>query len=104
MVAFKLGEKKAYDEFDIAWQLSAERGWMVPACTLPPKARDVALAALRSTSLECRVGEIDDHGAQLAARTHLALTPRARAAPQHRCELPLDQLEIACIDERGPHV
>ena len=29
---------QAYDEFDIAWQLSAERGWMVPAYTLPPNA------------------------------------------------------------------
>ena len=32
---------KPYDEFDVAWQLSAERGWMVPAYTLPPNAEDV---------------------------------------------------------------
>ena len=32
---------KSYDEFDVAWQLSAERGWMVPAYTLPPNAEDV---------------------------------------------------------------
>ena len=32
---------KSYDEFDVAWQLSAERGWMVPAYTLPPDAKDV---------------------------------------------------------------
>ena len=34
---------QAYDEFDIAWQLSAERGWMVPAYTLPPNAQDVTI-------------------------------------------------------------
>src|SRR5215211_5455835 len=41
LVAFKLAEQRAYDEFDIAWQLSAERGWMVPAYTLPPDAQQV---------------------------------------------------------------
>ena len=33
----------AYDESDLAWQLSAERGWMVPAYTLPPNAQDVKI-------------------------------------------------------------
>ena len=37
LVAFKLAEPRSYDEFDIAWQLSAERGWMVPG--LHPPAR-----------------------------------------------------------------
>ena len=32
-----------YDEFDVAWQLSAERAWMVPAYTLPPNAQDVTI-------------------------------------------------------------
>jgi glutamate decarboxylase len=41
LVAFKLAEQRNYDEFDIAWQLSAERGWMVPAYTLPPDAQQV---------------------------------------------------------------
>jgi glutamate decarboxylase len=41
LVAFKLAEPRNYDEFDIAWQLSAERGWMVPAYTLPPNAQHV---------------------------------------------------------------
>ena len=27
----------------MAWQLSAERGWMVPAYTLPPDAQDVTI-------------------------------------------------------------
>ena len=43
LVAFKLAEARNYDEFDIAWQLSAERGWMVPAYTLPPNAQDVTI-------------------------------------------------------------
>ena len=43
LVAFKLAEPRSYDEFDIAWQLSAERGWMVPAYTLPPNAEHVTI-------------------------------------------------------------
>ena len=43
LVAFRLAEDEAYNEFDIAWQLSAERGWMVPAYTLPPDAQDVTI-------------------------------------------------------------
>jgi glutamate decarboxylase len=41
LVAFKLSEAKPYDEFDVSWQLSAERGWMLPAYTMPPNAEDV---------------------------------------------------------------
>src|SRR5439155_15450025 len=41
LVAFKLKPGKAYDEFDVTWQLSAERGWMLPAYTMPPNAEDV---------------------------------------------------------------
>jgi glutamate decarboxylase len=43
LVAFRLANDEGYDEFDIAWQLSAERGWMVPAYTLPPDAQDVTI-------------------------------------------------------------
>jgi glutamate decarboxylase len=43
LVAFRLAEPQGYDEFDIAWQLSAERGWMVPAYSLPPDAQDVTI-------------------------------------------------------------
>jgi glutamate decarboxylase len=41
LVAFKLAGEKSYDEFDLSWQLSAERGWMLPAYTMPPKAEEV---------------------------------------------------------------
>jgi len=43
LVAFRLAADNGYDEFDIAWQLSAERGWMVPAYTLPPNAQNVTI-------------------------------------------------------------
>jgi glutamate decarboxylase len=43
LVAFKLAGANNYTEFDVAWQLSAERGWMVPAYTLPPNAQDVTI-------------------------------------------------------------
>lgn len=43
LVAFRLAGKHSYDESDVAWQLSAERGWMVPAYTLPPEAEGVKI-------------------------------------------------------------
>jgi glutamate decarboxylase len=43
LVAFQLAEEHDYDEFDIAVQLSAERGWVVPAYTLPPNAEHVTI-------------------------------------------------------------
>jgi glutamate decarboxylase len=43
LVAFRLAGDRAYEEFDVASQLSAERGWMVPAYTLPPNADHVTV-------------------------------------------------------------
>jgi glutamate decarboxylase len=43
LVAFRLKGEHAYDEFDLAAQLAAERGWMVPAYTLPPKADHITI-------------------------------------------------------------
>jgi len=43
LVAFKLKGEHEYDEFDVAAQLAAERGWMVPAYTLPPNAEHVKI-------------------------------------------------------------
>ncbi|MFL5824529.1 MAG: glutamate decarboxylase [Solirubrobacteraceae bacterium] len=43
LVAFQLTEGHSYDEFDVASQLAAERGWMVPAYTLPPNADHVKI-------------------------------------------------------------
>jgi glutamate decarboxylase len=43
LVAFQLDGEHPYDEFDVAGQLAAERGWMVPAYTLPPNAEHVTI-------------------------------------------------------------
>ncbi|HET6831299.1 MAG TPA: glutamate decarboxylase [Solirubrobacterales bacterium] len=45
LVAFHLRDDAdvPYDEFDIAWQVAAERGWMLPAYTMPPKAESVKM-------------------------------------------------------------
>jgi len=43
LVAFKLTDGHEYDEFDVAAQLAAERGWMLPAYTLPPNAEHVKI-------------------------------------------------------------
>ena len=43
LVAFQLEGDHDYDEFDVASQLAAERGWMVPAYTLPPNADHVTI-------------------------------------------------------------
>jgi glutamate decarboxylase len=65
LVAFKLAEAQGYDEFDIAWQLSAERGWMLPAYTMPPNAQDVKVmrALVKETlsreQVDTLAGDID---------------------------------------------
>jgi glutamate decarboxylase len=45
VVAFRIADDAdvPYDEFDIAWQVAAERGWMLPAYTMPPNADDVKM-------------------------------------------------------------
>jgi glutamate decarboxylase len=43
LVAFHLAGEQPFDEFDIAWQVAAERGWMLPAYTMPPKADHVKM-------------------------------------------------------------
>ena len=43
LVAFRLTGERDYDEFDVAAQLAAERGWMVPAYTLPPDADQMTI-------------------------------------------------------------
>jgi glutamate decarboxylase len=43
LAVWRLAEKHPYDEFDIAAQLGSERGWMVPAYSLPPDAQEVTV-------------------------------------------------------------
>ena len=60
LVAFKLAEKRNFDEFDVAGQLAAERGWMVPAYTLPPNAQHVTImrALVKQTLGHARVSSL----------------------------------------------
>jgi glutamate decarboxylase len=69
LVAFKLAAGKGYDEFDVAWQLSAERGWMVPAYTLPPNADEVKVmrALVKETLSREQVDRLADDIEQACA-------------------------------------
>jgi glutamate decarboxylase len=62
LVAFKLTDGHDYDEFDVSWQLSAERGWMLPAYTLPPEAEDVKImrALVKETLSRAQVDRLAD--------------------------------------------
>ncbi len=69
LVAFKLAGERDYDEFDLAWQLSAGRGWMVPAYTLPPNAQDVTImrALVKETLSRAQVDTLADDIAEACA-------------------------------------
>ncbi len=69
LVAFQLAEELSYDEFDVAAQLSAERGWMVPAYTLPPKADHVKImrALVKETLGRSMVNTLGDDIAEACA-------------------------------------
>lgn len=60
LVAFKLAGGRPYDEFDVSWQLSAERGWMLPAYTMPPDAEDVKVmrALVKLTLSRARIDHL----------------------------------------------
>jgi glutamate decarboxylase len=62
LVAFNLAEDHPYDEFDIAFQLAAERGWMLPAYTMPPNAQDVKMmrALVKLNLSRSLVNTLDD--------------------------------------------
>jgi glutamate decarboxylase len=69
LVAFKLAGEKSYDEFDVSWQLSAERGWMLPAYTLPPKAENerVLRALVKQTLSREQIDHLADDIIQACA-------------------------------------
>jgi glutamate decarboxylase len=84
LVAFKLVEERNYDEFDIASQLAAERGWMVPAYTLPPNAdhmtimRVLVKRALGHSLANTLAGDIAQACDTLAAKGGLHQLDRQR--------------------------
>jgi glutamate decarboxylase len=82
LVAFKLAGEKSYDEFDVSWQLSAERGWMVPAYTLPPNAEDVKIlrALVKQTLSREQVDRLSSDIAQACA----TLEKKGGAHPSER--------------------
>ncbi len=84
LVAFKLAGEHDYDEFDVAAQLAAERGWMLPAYTLPPNAEHIKImrALVKATlgqSLTRALGaDIAQACATLAAKGRLHESDRRR--------------------------
>ena len=62
LVAFNLADEHPYDEFDIAFQLHAERGWMLPAYAMPPNAQDVKMmrALVKLNMARSLVDTLDD--------------------------------------------
>jgi glutamate decarboxylase len=69
LVAFKLAGEVNYDEFDLSWQVSAERGWMLPAYTLPPNAENVKIlrALVKQTLSRDQVERLSGDIAQACA-------------------------------------
>jgi glutamate decarboxylase len=81
LVAFRLAADEGYNEFDIAWQLSAERGWMVPAYTLPPNAQnETIMRALVKETLS------REHVDTLAGDIEQACQTLARKGGAHESE------------------
>jgi glutamate decarboxylase len=85
LVAFKLVAGKNYDEFDVAWQLSAERGWMVPAYTMPPNAQEVKImrALAKETLSREQVDRLSDDIAQACS----TLEKKGGAHPAERKQI-----------------
>jgi glutamate decarboxylase len=91
LVAFRLAGEQPFDEFDIAWQLSAERGWMVPAYTLPPDAQDETImrALVKQTlsreHVDTLAGDIAEACATLAKKggAHESERSRMVTGPGH---------------------
>jgi glutamate decarboxylase len=85
LVAFKLVSGKRYDEFDVAWQLSAERGWMVPAYTMPPDAQEVKI--MRALTKETLSREQIDHLADDIAQACATLEEKGGTHPSERRQI-----------------
>jgi glutamate decarboxylase len=98
LVAFRLSGEQPYDEFDVASQLAAKRGWMVPAYHLPPNADNVKLmrALVKLTlgySLAEKLGEDLDEACKMlrekggyTSRSASGSTPPPATSPALRPE------------------
>jgi glutamate decarboxylase len=85
LVAFRLAGEENYDEFDIAWQLSAERSWMVPAYTLPPNAQNVTI--MRALVKETMSREHVDTLARDIEEACATLARKGGAHPSERAKI-----------------
>ena len=96
LVAFKLAGEHDYDEFDVSWQLSAERGWMLPAYTMPPDAEEVKImrALVKETLSRAQVDRLADDIHQ-ACET---LEKKGGAHPHERKKMKTQPR----LSERGP--
>jgi glutamate decarboxylase len=85
LVAFRLAGERDYDEFDLSWQLSAERGWMLPAYTMPPNAEDVkVLRALVKQTLSRE--QVDRLAADIQQACE-TLEKKGAAHPRERAQM-----------------
>ncbi|MBN8866460.1 MAG: glutamate decarboxylase [Solirubrobacterales bacterium] len=82
LVAFRLAGDRNFDEFDLAWQLSAERGWMVPAYTMPPDAEEVKLmrALVKQTLSREQINRLLED----IKTAHATLTEKGGTHPRER--------------------
>jgi len=86
LVAFRLaGDHASYDESDVAWQLSAERGWMVPAYTLPPNAQHVKILRALVKATMSR-GQVDRLTEDIIAAC-VTLDSKGGAHPAERAQI-----------------
>src|SRR5215213_144558 len=91
LAAFRLTGDNDFDEFDVAWQLSAERGWMVPAYTMPPNAQNITImrALVKETlsreHVDTLARDIDEACATLALKggAHEAERRKIITGPGH---------------------
>ena len=85
LVAFRFAGERDYDEFDLSWQLSAERGWMLPAYTMPPNAEDVKV--LRALVKQTLSREQIDHLAEDIQQACATLEKKGGAHPAERAKM-----------------
>ena len=84
LVCFRLRADNNFDEFDVAGQVASERGWMLPAYTMPPDAQEVTvLRALVKSNVprdiaEALSGDIIQACATLDSKGGLHANDRAR--------------------------
>ncbi len=99
LVAFKLTDGHDYDEFDVAAQLASERGWMVPAYTLPPERRT------REDHARAGQGDTRAHAHDRARQRHRAGMPDARGEGETAPQRPQEsQDQHRLLSRRAAHL